>query len=403
MQIPLASFANLFRNLCVAIFWISAAASASAHSFNESYVYFNVGETTLSGRIEVTLTDLAKVVANDGSVDTPLTEDEVKAAQEKIFEFFKQRMELVDEGRVLETEFNRLSFLPTEVDIFVRLHFDVPDIGVTPLALEMSYEGLTQELDPGHRGFALIGSNSRTGMDPNGSYISLFFTPGNEKQTLLLNDEPTSDIFLRFLEHGIWHIWLGFDHVLFLIALLLSSVMLLSGSAWQPSDNLNKSLLNTVKIVTIFTIAHTVTLTLATFNIITLPVVFVEAVIALSIAVVALGNLWPRFHTQAWIVVFIFGLFHGFGFANVLEPLGLDPARKALGLVAFNIGVEVGQIAIVLIVFPILYVIRTHTAYRKVAFQGGSVALIAIALFWFYERTADVFLPGSAAANGVLG
>ena len=403
MQNPFASIANLLRSLSVAILWICVATSASAHSFNESYVYFNVGETTLSGRIEVTLTDLAKVVANDGGIDTPLTEDEVKAAQDQIFNFFIQRMELVDEGRVLEAKFNRISFLPTQVDTFAQLHFNIPDIGVTPMTLEMSYEGLTQELDPGHRGFALIGSNTRTGMGPNEGYISLFFTPGNEKQTLLLNDEPTSDIFLRFLEHGIWHIWLGFDHVLFLIALLLSSVMLLTGSTWQPSDNLNRSLLNTVKIVTVFTIAHTITLTLATFDIITLPVVFVEAVIAISIAVVALGNLRPRFHTQAWIVVFVFGLFHGFGFANVLAPLGLDPARKAIGLVAFNLGVEVGQIAIVFVVFPILYVARTQAAYRKFAFQGGSIALIAIALFWFFERTANVFLPGSAAAKGVLG
>ncbi len=403
MHNSLVTFTSLFRSLCIAIVWIYGTATASAHSFNESYVYFNVGETTLTGRIEVTLTDLARVVTGNGNVEMPLTEEQATAAQQQIFEFFTERLELVDEERELDVVFQGITFLPTAVDTFAQLHFNVPDIGVTPMSLEMSYEGLTQAIDPQHRGFALIGSNTRTGMEPNEGYISLFFSPGDGKQTLLLNDEPTFDVFLRFLEHGIWHIWLGFDHVLFLIALLLSSVMILTGSAWQPSDNLRQSLLNTVKIVTVFTIAHTVTLTLATFNIITLPVVFVEAVIAISIAVVALGNLWPRFHTQAWIVVFIFGLFHGFGFANVLEPLGLDPARKALGLVAFNIGVEVGQIAIVFIVFPVLYVIRSHAIYRKMAFQGGSVALIAIAIFWFYERTVDVFLPGSAVASGVLG
>ena len=101
-----------------------------------------------------------------------------------------------------------------------------------------------------------------------------------------------------------------------------------------------------------------------------------------------------------YFAAYVFGLFHGFGFANVLEPLGLDPTRKAIGLAAFNIGVELGQLAIVFVLFPLLFALRSLPAYRVVAMQAGSVALIAIALFWFFERTYDAFTPINVAALG---
>lgn len=377
--------------------WIAAlclsclALPASAHSANQSYIYFDVTETTLSGRIEVTLSDLGQLFS--GPARAPLTEEETRARQEEIFGYFDEHMQLFFEGKRYDVTFDSITFLPTGFDVFAGLLFTVNGIDVTPTTIEMSYDAIFNDVDPTHRGFGLIGSNTRNGMDENEGYITLIFSPGDGVQTLYLNDEPTNDIIKTFLEHGAWHIWLGFDHVLFLITLLLSSVMVIHGARWEPAERLGASVWTIVKIVTVFTVAHTITLCLATFGIIVLPVVFVEAVIAASIAVVALGNLMPRFHTQSWIIVFVFGLFHGFGFANVLEPLGLDPARKALGLVAFNVGVELGQLVIVLLVFPVFFAIRKMSAYRLVGLQVGSVALIAIALFWFVQRTAGALLP----------
>ena len=172
-----------------------------------------------------------------------------------------------------------------------------------------------------------------------------------------------------FVIHGVWHIWLGFDHVLFLITLLLTSVMVISaaGQLGAGTVTLKDALRSTLIIVTVFTLAHSITLGLAAFSIITLPVVLVEAIIALSIAFVALGNMFARLHLTSWKVILVFGLFHGLGFANVLAPLGLDPARKAIGLLAFNIGVELGQIAIVLVVFPVLFMLRGLFFYRPLS------------------------------------
>ncbi|WP_171123233.1 MULTISPECIES: HupE/UreJ family protein [unclassified Ruegeria] len=377
------AFAGLFLMMLTSV--------AHAHSFNESYVYFDVTDDSLSGRIEVTLTDLTRVQQGTAEIETPLTEEEVTAAQQAFFDYFEERMNLSYEGRPYEVEFDDISFFGTSVDTFAQLHFTVRDITETPTTIQMSYDGLFSDVDPTHRGYALIGSNTRNGMDENEAYISLIFAPGEGQKDLYLNDEPTKDIALTFFEHGVWHIWLGFDHVLFLITLLLGAVMRIENQRWVPSESIRDSLRETVKIVTVFTVAHTITLCLATFEVVTLPVTLVEAVIAFSIAAVAIGNLIPRFHAGSWKVVFLFGIFHGFGFANVLEPLGLDPTRKALGLATFNIGVEVGQLAIVLVLFPIFFALRRLTAYRVIGLQFGSVALIAIAAFWFYERTVGWF------------
>lgn len=375
----------------------------SAHSFNESYVYFDVTSDTLSGRVELNVKDLAKLDAKDGAIETPLSQEAILAKYDTFTDYLENRILLVLDGERLEVDFrdaSTLSYLDTEQGLFAQMRFDVTGFDETPVALEMSYDAVFSDYDPSHRGYALIGSNTRNNMEENEGYISLIFSTGDGLKRLYLNDEPTFDVVMTFLEHGVWHIWLGFDHVLFLITLLISSVMFINSGRWEPTTALRDSMMNTVKIVTVFTVAHTITLSVATFNILTLPVPFVEAIIALSIAVVAIGNLFPRFHTQSWKVVFIFGLFHGFGFANVLEPLGLDTARKAIGLASFNIGVELGQLAIVFVVFPILFALRNLRSYRVVALQGGSVALIAIAIFWFVERTYGALAPAQIALLG---
>ena len=388
---PLAAFV---LNILMALGFALMASQASAHSVNESYVFFDVTDDEISGRIEVSGKDLARVFNPDVEDPDAWDQDEVLARTDDIFAYFDGRMALQVDGTSYPVSFTEISFLNGELvngSILAQLNFDVPGLSPTPDTVEMSYDFMFSDIDPTHRGFALIASNTRTGVERNESYISLIFEPGDGLKTLHLNGEPGWDVFVNFVVHGVWHIWLGFDHVLFLITLLLTSVMVTVAGKWEPAPNLRQALRSTLTIVTVFTLAHSVTLGLAAFGIVTLPVVLVEAIIALSIAFVALGNMFARLHLSSWKVILVFGLFHGFGFANVLAPLGLDPARKAIGLAAFNIGVELGQIAIVIVVFPILFMIRRMFFYRPVFLQLGSVFLIAIALFWFIERTYDVF------------
>ena len=154
--------------------------------------------------------------------------------------------------------------------------------------------------------------------------------------------------------------------------------------------------------MTFFTVAHTVTLSLASLELVRLPARPVEAVIALSIAIAALINLVPRIGLKEPQIAFAFGLFHGFGFAYVLSDIGLEPEYLALSLLGFNVGVEVGQIVIVLLLFPVLFFLRRWGGYQHL-FRLLSAGLIAVALLWFFERSFDFNVPLGTIVKGLLG
>lgn len=363
--------------------------TATAHRLGESYVYFQVTDEALTGRFEALASDLDKAIPLDADGDGTITEEEAKAQGAALFSFFSERLKLSDNGRELTLVPGDVSFLPTKHGPFTLVNFTIPELSPVPETLTIAYKPLADVVNPAHLGFALIESNTRTGRKDNESRVSLIFRPDGGDQTLHLAGEPWPKVFKEFVIHGIWHIWLGFDHVVFLITLLLPSVMMAVASRWMPHQSFRSALWNVVKIATVFTVSHSVTLCLAALGVVTLPPTLVEAIIALSIGVVAILNMFPKLHRHILSIVFIFGLFHGFGFANVLEPLGLTPAGKVVGLAAFNIGVEIGQVAIILAAFPILWVLRQWRLYPPLAFRLGTVALVFLATVWFLERTTE--------------
>lgn len=188
---------------------------------------------------------------------------------------------------------------------------------------------------------------------------------------------------------GMHHIWIGIDHILFLIALVLPSVLYRREDEWAPLEKFKPALINVIKIVTLFTVAHSVTLSLAALEVINLPGALVESIIALSIALAALHNIYPRFLGKEWMIVFGFGLFHGFGFASVLGDLNLGSDKLVTTLLGFNIGVEIGQVVVICIAFPILYLMRKWAYYVRFM-TIGSWLLIAISMVWFVERAFDI-------------
>jgi len=169
---------------------------------------------------------------------------------------------------------------------------------------------------------------------------------------------------------GIEHILIGYDHLLFLLALILRG-----GNLWSL-----------FKIITAFTIAHSITLALAALNVVMLPERLVEATIALSIAYVAAENLFMRKAvSHRWAVSFVFGLVHGFGFSNVLRELGLPKEGLLWSLLNFNLGVEVGQAIAVLIAVPILFWLRKFR-WEPRAVLAISVVVLAVGLTLFVQR-----------------
>ncbi len=149
-----------------------------------------------------------------------------------------------------------------------------------------------------------------------------------------------------------------------------------------------------IQLVTAFTLAHSITLVLATLGLVQLPSRLVESVIAASVAVAALNNLRPFLHDRGLVMAFGFGLIHGFGFASVLQDLELPRTALASSLIGFNLGVEIGQLAIVAVFLPVAYALRETWAYRRAVFQLGSFAILILAVTWFAERAFNLELTG---------
>jgi hypothetical protein len=147
-----------------------------------------------------------------------------------------------------------------------------------------------------------------------------------------------------------------------------------------------------LRIVTAFTVAHSITLSLAALGVVNLPSRLVESVIAASIVVAALNNVRPMVIDRLWMVAFGFGLVHGFGFASVLTDLGLPRDALAIALVGFNVGVEIGQIAIVLLFLPLALALRRTAFYRRQVMIGGSLLITVLAGIWLVERAFDMKL-----------
>jgi hypothetical protein len=175
--------------------------------------------------------------------------------------------------------------------------------------------------------------------------------------------------FVRFLTLGMEHIFTGYDHVLFLVGLLL----------------IGGTLLEVVKIVTSFTVAHTLTLGLAALGHVNPNARLVEAGIAFSIAYIGMENLTRRQLTRRWHITFFFGLVHGFGFAHILREMNLSSGQLASSLFSFNLGVEAGQIAIVAVVFPLIQAVRQLSWHREFV-NSASAVVLGLGVFWFVER-----------------
>jgi hypothetical protein len=205
---------------------------------------------------------------------------------------------------------------------------------------------------------------------------------------------------LTYLNEGVLHIWTGFDHVLFLLSLLLPAVLVRDAHAWRAGRCFRDAIVDVAKVVTAFTLAHSITLALAALSSVDLPSRWVESGIALSVVLAAANNLVPIVATGRWVAAFGFGLLHGFGFAGALQDLGLPPGSLALSLAGFNLGVEAGQLAIVLAFVPLAFALRATPIYRRFIFGGGSVAIAALASLWLVERLFDVDVLNALAPFG---
>lgn len=202
------------------------------------------------------------------------------------------------------------------------------------------------------------------------------------RQTIALAAAPSlGGTLLTFLEEGALHLVTGYDHILFLLTLLLAAGPL------APRDGTWAALREIAKIVTGFTLGHSITLIAAALDVVTLPSRLVESAIALSIVVVAVWNIAkPDVVRGRALVAASFGLIHGFGFSSVLRELVLPSGQRVVALVAFNVGIELAQLALVAIAIAPLAWAARHAWYRPRVLTAGSAGIALVATYWFVER-----------------
>jgi hypothetical protein len=380
--------------------WIAPVWS---HNLGEGYVYLQITEASMTGRVELNLSDINQVIPLGTAPGERPGEAHFEANREAVLEYLRQNLEFIHDGTRHRPVFSDHFYAHQDMASFVRINFKLPDLGVPPETIQVRYSIFFNDGLPDNRGQVLLESNTRSGIEANEAQFSAIFGPGREVQTINLDKVPWGTVFRNFVRHGVWHIWIGIDHVLFLCALLLPSVMRYRDDKWVPAETFRESFIYVVKVVTLFTVAHTITLSLAALGLVQLPVALVEGIIALSITVVAVNILRPFLDERVWIVVFVFGLFHGLGFANVLAPLGVSGPSRTAALLGFNVGVELGQLVIILAVFPLLFLLRNWSGYRSWVLLLGSVVLLLLSSYWFIERTVDVpFLSADMFKSAML-
>ena len=379
------------RRLTILLAFLAAALAmpADAHKASDAYLTIARDGGRLNGQWDIALRDLDNALSLDANGNGEITWGELRAREADVAAYALSRLTVSSGGETCP-----LAVTANLVDSHTDGAYAVLMLtGACPLAgptLAIDYR-LFAELDPQHRGLLnyVEGGQSR----------SVIFSPETSHRVVGGDSGGPLAQFLTYVHEGVWHIWTGFDHVLFLLSLLLPAVLVRRDGAWRPATGFRASFVDVAKIVTAFTLAHSITLSLAALGIVSLPSRWVESAIAASVVLAALNNVFPVVANGRWIAAFAFGLIHGFGFAGALADLGLPTGSLALSLAGFNIGVELGQLAIVSAFLPVAFALRGTFAYRRVALAGGSLAIASVAGVWLIERAFDVPLFAVLASS----
>ena len=353
-----------------------------AHKPSDSYLRYKLDGAELTGQWDIALRDFEQAIGLDQNGDGEITWGEVKARHADIAAYALARLSVAGDGQPCPLRVTGHQIDNHSDGAYAVLRFAGTCKGA-PSAVELGYK-LFFDFDAQHKGLLSL--------EVQGKTQSIVFTPEQSIQRFELGELTAMRQFASYGREGVWHIWIGYDHILFLLSLLLPAVLMRERHQWLPVARFGDAFWDVFKIVTSFTVAHSITLSLAALGVISLPSRLVESAIAVSVVLAALNNLVPLVGGRRWIVAFAFGLIHGFGFASVLAELGLPRNTLVLALVGFNLGVETGQLAIVSAFLPVAYLLRGTWFYRRVVLWGGSMLIVAIASIWLAERVLDMKL-----------
>jgi hypothetical protein len=370
--------------IAVAALAMLLASAASAHKPSDSYLSLIVDGQQVTGRWDIALRDLEHAIGLDRDGNGEVTWGEVKARHGDIAAYALARLELASAGSACAT---------SPVEHLIDQHSDgayavLRFTGECPAvidALDVDYSFLF-DLDPLHRGLVQVQSGDLT--------QTSVFSPEARTWRVHTGSSDLGQQLATYLREGVWHIWVGLDHILFLLCLLLPAARRRHGD--QESRQRRAPMgIEVVQVVTAFTVAHSITLSLAALAILSFPARLVESAIAASVVFAALNNIRPLVTRRLWLIAFGFGLVHGLGFATVLADLALPRQTLLLALLGFNLGVEVGQLVLVGLFFGMVWALRRlDVTWPQWATPVPASVIAIVAGVWFIERAFGVAWAG---------
>ncbi len=362
------------RSASLALLMALLPSIAMAHTLSVSHVDIQVPDDGRHATVELDLAlrDIALTLPLDADHDERVTWGEVLAMREPIQAMVRAGFVLSTDAGACPLVVTRLALRRYDDGTYATLVLDANCPRARKLLVDYS---LFFAQDPQHRALITVrrGDTVATGI-ARADATRVEIAPGG--------GHPFAD----FVREGVHHILVGYDHLAFLISLLLPAALLLRGGIWLPSPSFRASLGHVLGIVTAFTLAHSITLSLAALGWVQPASRWVEVAIAASVLLAALNNLRPVMSRRLWMVAFAFGLVHGFGFAGALLELGLPRGARLAALIGFNVGVELGQLAVVAALLPVLFLLRRKLWYPRWAMPLASLAIAALAAYWLFWR-----------------
>jgi len=350
-----------------------------AHSTSDHLLNLSVSGRQVQGSWDVMLADLDYTLKLDQDGDQRVGNEEMRVSGQRVRDYLLAHLQVRAAGKACPLDNTSMQIGKGEKGRFLRLNLE----GTCPevvSALQVRNTLFTDTNDQSrHRGYL--------NLTAGGTVQTSVFSKDTPEATVSVAAPNVFASLGKFIWLGMTHIWSGLDHVLFLVTLLLPAVLRYQQGRWVPVGDFRQAFTSVLKVVTAFTLAHSVTLTLAALEVIHLPSRWVEATIAISVVFTALNNLFPVVGERwRWMVAFGFGLIHGFGFSSALGELVSDRRALVESLIGFNLGVEIGQLAIVLVVVPLAFWLRTTRFYRQGIFMSTSAVVALVASLWFVQR-----------------
>jgi hypothetical protein len=344
---------------------------ASAHSLDSSTISVRLSQTSADATISVALESLDEALGTDYA-----TTADVDQYADEIIAYLDEHLTVTGTDGTTWTE-AYTNPVRESVEGIASFSVDVAldPAGTDPSSFTIAYDAIV-EADPAHQAVVVL-------TDATGEISTAGVLTASDS-TLSIGDSAGTGI-ADMIGYGFHHVLQGADHLLFLITLLLVAPLVVAAGRWQRREGGVPALRKVVRVVTAFTVGHSLTLIASALGWVTLPSAPVEVLVAASVAVSALHALRPLTRHGEELIAGAFGLVHGLAFAGILTGLGLDGTPSLLALLAFNLGVELAQLTTVALIFPSLYLASRTRFYPALRVIGASVALTA-ATGWALER-----------------